>query len=483
MVGLYALWLASAQPAEVRSALRQEGERYYRLLMEGAQIGYVHARSWQDNRGDWRFETLTHFSLNREAPVSISDRLVFQAGPPYSLSAAEHWNRRGGAAPEGVILQSDGATTTTTFMHGTEVEARPAGWTYRLGDYLGLEGWLAGGQPQPGDRFTARMLDFDRGTPVSRTFRVLERNSTGYLIASPAPLRATTIQLDGRLVPLELSMAGVFLASRATREDALAARTPLHLTSYGIPLDRGLENPAQIEHLRLIGGGGLDLNRIWPRARRQAGEWRLDLSANPVSGTGAPADALAATLNYPINHPQVVRLARRAVGTNTDPGEQLSLLVDFVHNYIAYRPQGPQRTVLETITERNGDCTEYANLLTTLARSIGLPARTVMGLAYGESRRLQPVHASPSYDGRLERDNRAFDVASDYSHQPRLAFHAWNEVAVDDIWRAVDPTWNQTRADATHLPMPDNQAALLQSMQGQNALTFRVDEVNYAADF
>ncbi len=94
--------------------MRQEGERYYRLLMEGAQIGYVHARSWQDNRGDWRFETLTHFSLNREAPVSISDRLVFQAGPPYSLSAAEHWNRRGGAAPEGVILQSDGATTTTT---------------------------------------------------------------------------------------------------------------------------------------------------------------------------------------------------------------------------------------------------------------------------------------------------------------------------------------------------------------------------------
>ena len=73
------------------------------------------------------------------------------------------------------------------------------------------------------------------------------------------------------------------------------------------------------------------------------------------------------------------------MGDAEDAEQRLASLVQFVHEFIAYRPRGPQRTVLETIAERSGDCTEYANLLTTLARSIGLPARTVMGLAYSES--------------------------------------------------------------------------------------------------
>ena len=482
LVGLFALWLAAIQPAEIRSAVRMEGERWYRLSMEGAQIGYVHTRAWQGSRGGWRFETLTHFSLNREAPVSISDQLIFQAAPPYSLDSAEHWNRRGDTAPEGVVLQTDGATATTTFVRGTDSETRPADWTYFLREYLGLEGWLAAEQPKPGDRFTARMPDFNQGEPVRRTFRVLEKNATGYLMESRAPLQATTIQLDGSLAPLELSMAGVFLVSRASRKDALAARTPLHLTSYGIPLDQRLENPAQIEHLQLIGGRGLDLSRIWPGARRGAGEWRLYLTANPISDPEAPTDALLETLQYPIAHPSVTRLARQAVDASTSPGEQLARLVDFVHNYIAYRPRGPERTVLETITERSGDCTEYANLLTTLARSLGLPARTVMGLAYGESRRSQPDDPGHSFTQRRGRDEAQSNSLYRYGPRPRLAFHAWNEVAVDGVWRAVDPTWNQVRADATHLPMPDNQAALLQSMQSSNALRFRVDKVRYTAD-
>ncbi len=482
LIALYALWLAAAQPTEVRMALRMEGERWYRLTMEGAQIGYVHTRSWRDTRGDWRFETLTHFSLNREAPVSISDRLVFQAAPPYLLKAAEHWNRRGTAAPEGVVLARDGGIASATFVRGTDVETRRVDWTYLLREYLGLEGWLAAEQPEPGGRFIARMLDFDQGKPVKRRFRVLEKNATGYRIESRAPLRATTLQLDEFLVPLELSMAGVFLVSRASRKEALAARTPLHLSSYGIALDRRLANPAQIEQLQLVGGQGRDLGRIWPRARRDAGGWRLTMQANPITDTGVPAEALSETLHYPIAHAQVIRLAREAVSGSTDHNEQLSRLVNFVHNYIAYRPRGPERTVLETIMERNGDCTEYANLLTTLARSLGLPARTVMGLAYSESRHLQSGVAIAAYDRRFAGDGPVSDANSGYGPQPRLAFHAWNEVALDGVWRAVDPTWNQRRADATHLPMPDNQAALLQSMQRSKPLRFRVAEVRYVTD-
>ena len=63
--------------------------------------------------------------------------------------------------------------------------------------------------------------------------------------------------------------------------------------------------------------------------------------------------------------------------------------------------------------------------------------------------------------------------------EPALAFHAWNEVAVDGVWQAVDPTWNQLRVDATHIPLPANQAALLRMMQGWNRIRFTVDDVRY----
>ena len=420
--------------------------------MEGTHIGYMHTRSWRDARGNWHFETLTHFSLTGEAPVSISDRLEFQAAPPYSLVSAEHWSRRGGAGSQGLIVEFEGQAATNTFVRGSESDSRPADWNYRLGDYLGLEVWLAREQPPEGYRFAARMPDFDRGEPVSRTFRVVEQNATGYLVESPAPLRATTIQLNRRQVPVELSMAGIFVVHRASRRDALAARTPLHLSDFRIPLDRRLSNPHDIERLRLAGGRGLDLSRIWPQARRSAGGWLLDSFANPVSRRGDPSSAAGETLRYPVSHPQVIRLVRQAVDDSDDARERLARLVEFVHEYIAYRPRGPQRTVLETIAERSGDCTEFADMLTTLARTAGLPAQTVMGLAYSER------------------------------SEASLAFHAWNEVWVDGDWHAVDPTWNQLRADATHIPLPDNQAALLHSMQGRDPLAFEIDAVIYAED-
>ena len=452
LTGLFALRLDMVQPDEVRSAARLAGERWYRLLMEGSHIGYVHTRSWRDAHGDWRFESLTHFSLNGEAPVSISDRLLFRGAPPYALARAEHWNRRGGSDPEGVVVEADGNGATNTFVRGAEADSRPADWNYGLDDYLGLEVWLARERPREGNRFTARIFDFDRGEPVNRTFRIVEENETGYLVESPAPLQATTIQLDRRLAPVELSMTGIFIARRAARGEALAARTPLHLTDFRIPLDRRLENPRKIERLSLSGRRGLDLSRIWPQARRSGGGWLLESSANPVSRRDNPSGALAETLSYPISHPRVARLARQAAGDGANAGERLARLVEFVHEFIAYRPRGPQRTVLETIAERSGDCTEYANLLTALARSAGLPARTVMGLAYSEE-----AEAS-------------------------LAFHAWNEVSVNGDWRAVDPTWNQVRADATHIPLPDNQAALLHSLQGRNPLELEVREVHYTDD-
>ena len=64
-----------------------------------------------------------------------------------------------------------------------------------------------------------------------------------------------------------------------------------------------------------------------------------------------------------------------------------------------------------------GDCNDVATLYVALARSAGLPARTVAGLIYLNG---------------------------------RFYYHAWPEVYLGD-WVAVDPTFDQYPADATHL--------------------------------
>ena len=103
----------------------------------------------------------------------------------------------------------------------------------------------------------------------------------------------------------------------------------------------------------------------------------------------------------------------------------------------------------EILKTRRGDCTEFANLLTTMARSIGFPARTVFGLAYSE-------------------DTNSF------------ALHTWNEVAIDEWWHAVEPTWRQISLDATHLPLPSEGELAVLGLLGK--LEFELLETQYHWD-
>ena len=102
------------------------------------------------------------------------------------------------------------------------------------------------------------------------------------------------------------------------------------------------------------------------------------------------------------------------------------------------------QSVLDVVDSRRGDCNEYAELFTTLARALGMPARTVIGLAYTD-------------------DNA-----------PAFALHAWNEVLLQGQWHAFDPTWNETVVDATHIILPSDQGGLLMALTSLQELQFEV---------
>ena len=191
---------------------------------------------------------------------------------------------------------------------------------------------------------------------------------------------------------------------------------------------------------------------LFPQLDQANGLWAMTLRHSPRANGRAGPEHREETVKIPAGHPEIQALARSAVGDLAEADAQARALTRFVHEFIEYKPGHAPQSVLTLLESRLGDCTEFADLLTSLARSIGLPARTVFGLAYA--------------DGQ----------------EPAFAYHAWNEILLDGQWRPFDPTWGQERLDATHIPLPDDEAAAMMLLTGAVSLQFKVLDVQYFGD-
>ncbi len=89
----------------------------------------------------------------------------------------------------------------------------------------------------------------------------------------------------------------------------------------------------------------------------------------------------------------------------------------WVYNAIDKKPVVSIPSALEVLKLREGDCNEHTALYTALARAAGIPTRMAAGIVYMEN---------------------------------GFYYHAWPEVWIGR-WLAVDPTFNQFPADATHI--------------------------------
>ncbi|MGE0625394.1 MAG: transglutaminase family protein [Pseudomonadales bacterium] len=449
-LALIVWWLEPASP-EAGMARSLLGERWYRLSLEGRHLGYWHTRNYRDRDGSWVFESEQRFALGSTEPVTTSVRRVFQATPPHLLLAAEHQqSRRGSSRGVRIEGQEGGYVAVTVPADGSA--PRPLTWRYALADYLAIELWLDALQPAAGARKAVDTLDFDRYARITRAFEVVARNADGYLIESAAPYAATRIELDERHVPRQLTISGLFDLTRTTRQDALAPRSVLQAASYHIPVDRRLAHHTSISRLVLGVHGAEDPRALFPDTRADARGWHLALTAPPAVGGSVQASQRQESLHFPSAHPRIAALASRAAqGAGTETDRALALM-DFVHRFLDYQPGLPARGVLELLDDPRGDCTEFADLLTTLARSQGIPATTIFGLAYADG------------------------------PQPAFAYHAWNELYVDGAWLAVDPTWGAPRVDATHIPLPDDEDAALTLLTGRLPLEFSIREVAHFPD-
>ena len=137
--------------------------------------------------------------------------------------------------------------------------------------------------------------------------------------------------------------------------------------------------------------------------------------------TGADSLVRAELESTPLiqsDDPRILAQARRIANGSTDPVEVSRRLTDWVYGALEKDVTLSVPSALQVLEARSGDCNEHTVLYVAMARAIGLPARTAVGL----------VHV----DGRFY-------------------YHAWPEVWLGEDWYAVDPTLGQVPADASHL--------------------------------
>jgi hypothetical protein len=178
-----------------------------------------------------------------------------------------------------------------------------------------------------------------------------------------------------------------------------------------------------------------------------------DMPEAPGAEAPPPAEFapyLASTPFVQASHPDMVKKAREVAGDEPDRWRQAQALGDFVYRHVEKVPSISMPSALDVLRVGQGDCNEHTYLFVALARALGIPARIMVGL----------VHAHGA-----------------------LYYHAWPSVYVQGRWVDMDPTFQQTLADATHVALLDGELADQLSLLALiGRLRAEILEVEYDSD-
>jgi len=161
---------------------------------------------------------------------------------------------------------------------------------------------------------------------------------------------------------------------------------------------------------------------------RSGGRLQCRIDRSAALAQGEPRRYLAATLAAPSNLGQIRELAEQITKNSGSPGHSVALLIRWMDANIA-KEAIDAFTAVDVLRERRAECQGHSYLLAALARSVGIPARIVNGIAYSEAHR-------------------------------GFLYHTWNELWIAGRgWQPVDATFGQPHADATHLKLIEGEAA------------------------
>jgi len=284
-------------------------------------------------------------------------------------------------------------------------------------------------RPTPAFRVEMTFAGLKTSSWITDTGEVVrEESPLGLLSVRETPEEAQRMAIGGRIQGDLLESAAV-VPRRATNER--------------------IDDPRDVRRLRLqvegadlanpdVRGAGQEVNGNVVEIR-DARSLRAEPSTQDVAVYLRPEPLIES------DDAQIHAEAVAAVAGATDPRTQAERLTRRVNAMLDKKPTVSLPSAREVLRTRVGDCNEHTALYVAMARSIGIPARIAVGLAYSRG---------------------------------AFYYHAWPEVYLEEgrgrgvsgrestgLWLPADPTFNQFPADATHLRLMrgglDRQAAIL----------------------
>jgi len=444
---------ATPPAAAARTVLtvpRPPAPEWFGVYLLGRKAGFSQSRVAVETRGGRRVlvarveQTISATVGTRTVQRSQTDEKTYEARPGGRL--LEFSSRRAGDGGDRSVegrCTPDGCTVMLS-AGGKREERRipPVGETAEQADAARLaaawRGIVRGVQLDLETLRVKKMEDRYAGTSrVAAGGVVADVELVEELEEGDRAATRVSIARDGRVVELRLGDA---IVVRAEPEDTarrldkvdlfgmtrvkLAAPLPRDVpgrvvfTLRGVPPEFQAADPRQTWAPKADGSVTLTVTARTPAAGDPARD------APRVKGIPpGMEDLLAPTPEVDSDAPAIRRLAAEVAGDA--PGVYAASVRIGHHVYRRLeKAYGVSRDrASEVLALGKGDCTEHALLFTALARAAGVPVRQVHGLVFAQ------------YDDGV----------------PALYWHAWVEVKSGEEWIALDPTFDEPVADATHV--------------------------------
>lgn len=229
-------------------------------------------------------------------------------------------------------------------------------------------------------------------------------DADGELLRTTLPLFGRELLIeraDARVVSLPQSRPDVYDFTLVAAPEALRQHWRDQNLRYRIEFarrDDGAGLPGDEQEWQPLGKGRFDL-------------WVTPTRLRVAQHAPLPAD-LSSTTWINTDDPAIRRHAERATAWARTPAQRMSALERSVRGRIDRKSlRVGYASASEAFAQREGDCTEHAVLLAAMARSLGIPARIVIGLVYAER----------------------------FGHRGQVFVpHAWTQAWIDGRWQSYD---------------------------------------------
>jgi hypothetical protein len=430
-------------PADIE---RYCGKRWYGIYFKGQKIGY--ARSdiiWERYEGkpaitvDFTFHAkMKMLGVPQEMTIVEKRTYLLDEGLVFFVSDTQ----AGDGMMKFIGRMKDDAMYVTSVVGGRRRSSRMEIPKERFEDYVAEER-LVGEGAMVGDEigFSQYQPALQKTiTAASRIVEIQEKIMQGvptkiYVVDTTLKelgvSSTSLLKSDGEVLQAEVGGGFVMRLEDEKTAKNVDYRSDIILSTVIVP-DRPIVDPGDVTEMEARLSGVKDRS-LFVQSERQKYEIQsrgralllvriedlsgVEIPRLPLSRGEFPSE-LEPSIFIQSDAPEIVDKARAIVGDERDALKASNALVKWVYNNLTKRFSASFSNALDVLESGGGDCTEHSALFVALARAVGLPARMVSGIVYS-------------------------DGGGFYYHQ-------WAEAFVGK-WIAVDPTFGQFQADATHI--------------------------------